>query len=136
MMRVPASARFPGFQCAFLVTQLILCVPHPIDLFKAREHCKLQTLAILSVLGILITISTVADPLSMAPFLPGDFITFAGVRRGNEIICFSIVAQNVQITTLANLVYVRMELGLLGIDNFNGNVEIAESRVSTNFPAF
>ncbi|KAI1841539.1 hypothetical protein JX265_013504 [Neoarthrinium moseri] len=71
---------------------------------------------------------TVADPLRMAPFLAGDFVTFSGIRRGNEMICFSIVAQNVQITTLQDLVYVRMELGLLGIDNFNLNTELAESR--------
>ncbi|KAK8091560.1 hypothetical protein PG997_001921 [Apiospora hydei] len=68
------------------------------------------------------------DPLSMAPFLPGDFITFMGVRRGGEMIVFSIVAQNVQITTLNDLVYVRVELGLLGIDNFNPNTELKESR--------
>ncbi|KAK8015952.1 hypothetical protein PG991_008840 [Apiospora marii] len=68
------------------------------------------------------------DPLSMAPFLPGDFITFMGVKRGAEMIVFSIVAQNVQITTLNDLVYVRVELGLLGIDNFNPNTEVQESR--------
>ncbi|KAK7960437.1 hypothetical protein PG988_011651 [Apiospora saccharicola] len=68
------------------------------------------------------------DPLSMAPFLPGDFITFMGVKRGAEMIVFSIVAQNVQITTLSDLVYVRVELGLLGIDNFNPNTELKESR--------
>lgn len=67
----------------------------------------------------------------MAPFLAGDFVTFAGIRRGNEVIAFSIVAQNVMITTLGDLVYVRMELGLLGIDNASPNTEIAESRVST-----
>lgn len=66
----------------------------------------------------------------MAPFLAGDFITFSGIRRNNEVIAFSIIAQNVQITTLGELVYVRMELGLLGIDNFNPNSELAESRVS------
>ncbi|KAF2019905.1 hypothetical protein BU24DRAFT_387059 [Aaosphaeria arxii CBS 175.79] len=68
------------------------------------------------------------DPLSMAPFLPGDFVTFSGIRRGNEVIAYSIVAQNVMITTLGDLVYLRMELGLLGIDNNNPNTEIAESR--------
>lgn len=46
------------------------------------------------------------------------------------MIVFSIVAQNVQITTLSDLVYVRVELGLLGIDNFNPNTELKESRVS------
>jgi hypothetical protein len=75
--------------------------------------------------------SSAPDPLSMVPFLAGDFITFAGVRRGGEFIAFSIVAQNVMITTLGDLVYVRMELGLLGIDNPNPNTELAESRVPT-----
>lgn len=65
----------------------------------------------------------------MAPFLPGDFITFAGFRKGSEVVAFSIVAQNVQILTLGDIVYVRMELGLLGIDNPNPNAEISESRV-------
>jgi hypothetical protein len=65
----------------------------------------------------------------MAPFLPGDFVTFAGFRRGSEVIAFSIVAENVMITTLGDLIYVRMELGLLGIDNLSPNAEIAESRV-------
>lgn len=68
----------------------------------------------------------------MAPFLPGDFVTFMGVKRGNEMIVFSIIAQNVQITTLGDMVYVRVELGLLGIDNFNPNTELKESRVSSN----
>lgn len=66
----------------------------------------------------------------MAPFLPGDFITFTGFRQGNEVVATSIVAQNVEILTLGDLVYVRMELGLLGIDNPNPNAEFAESRVS------
>ncbi|PVI06719.1 hypothetical protein DM02DRAFT_513957 [Periconia macrospinosa] len=71
---------------------------------------------------------SVPDPLVMAPFLVGDFVTFAGIRRNNEVIAYSVVAQNVQITTLGELIYVRMELGLLGIDNFNPNSELAESR--------
>jgi hypothetical protein len=75
--------------------------------------------------------SSVPDPLVMSPFLVGDFVTFSGIRRGNEVIAFSIVAQNVMITTFGDLVYLRMELGLLGIDNVSPNTEIAESRVST-----
>ncbi|KAK1673330.1 hypothetical protein BDP55DRAFT_614551 [Colletotrichum godetiae] len=71
---------------------------------------------------------TAPDPVVMAPFQAGDFITFSGFRRGAEVIAFSIVAQNVQINTLGDVVYVRMELGLLGIDNPNPNAEIAESR--------
>lgn len=64
----------------------------------------------------------------MAPFLVGDFVTFSGFRQGTEVIAFSIVADNVMINTIGNIAYVRMELGLLGIDNFNPNSELAESR--------
>ncbi|KAM6511243.1 Hypothetical protein NCS54_01388500 [Fusarium falciforme] len=71
---------------------------------------------------------TAPDPIVMAPFQAGDFITFTGFRKGNEVIAFSIVAQNVQIQTLGDIVYVRMELGLLGIDNPNPNAEFADSR--------
>ncbi|KAH6693874.1 hypothetical protein F5X68DRAFT_248364 [Plectosphaerella plurivora] len=71
---------------------------------------------------------TAPDPLVMAPFQEGDFVTFSGFRRGDEMIVFSIVAQNVQIQTLGDIVYVRVELGLLGIDNPNPNGEFAESR--------
>lgn len=70
----------------------------------------------------------------MAPFLPGDFITFSGFRKGSEVVAFSIVAQNVQILTLGDIVYVRMELGLLGIDNPNPNAEISDSRVRIIIP--
>lgn len=69
----------------------------------------------------------------MAPFQVGDFVTFSGFRRGTEVIAFSIVAQNTQINTLGDIVYIRMELGLLGIDNPSANAEIAESRVSEDF---
>lgn len=66
----------------------------------------------------------------MAPFLPGDLITFSGFRRGDEVIAFSIVAQNVQITTGDDIVYIRMELALLGIFSPSPAAEIADSRVS------
>ncbi|KAI3343207.1 hypothetical protein F4824DRAFT_485881 [Ustulina deusta] len=72
---------------------------------------------------------TAPDPLSMVPFLPGDFITWSGIRRGDEVIAFNIVAQNVQITTLQDLVFLRTELALIGVSNFNGNTELRESRI-------
>lgn len=65
----------------------------------------------------------------MVPFLAGDFVTFSGIRRSDEVICYSIVANNVQVLTLGTLVYIRMELGFLGIDNLvSTNTELAESR--------
>lgn len=49
----------------------------------------------------------------MAPFIPGDFVTFAGIKNGaTEILCYSIVAENVQIATSAaagDPVYLRVE---------------------------
>ncbi|KAK3340007.1 hypothetical protein B0T25DRAFT_586527 [Lasiosphaeria hispida] len=69
------------------------------------------------------------DPLTMAPFLPGDFITFGGFRKGNEVIAFSLVAQNVQITTSDDIIYVCMELGLLGIYSNNPSAEVTDSRL-------
>lgn len=72
-----------------------------------------------------------------APFLPGDFIIFSGFRRRgalpvpDEIIAYSIVAQNVQITTplSSGIIYVRMALALLGIWNPSTVTELAESRL-------
>ncbi|KAM7210458.1 hypothetical protein V8F06_014160 [Rhypophila decipiens] len=96
------------------------------------------------------------DPYVAAPFLPGDFIVFSGFRRRasnpplpqpsaiqpirpvptklavpDEIIAYSIVAQNVQINTplSSGVVYVRMALALLGIWNPNPITELADSRL-------
>lgn len=52
-----------------------------------------------------------------------------GYRLGSEVIAFNIIANNVQINTLGQVAYLRMELALLGISNPNTNVELAESRV-------
>lgn len=64
-----------------------------------------------------------------APFQAGDFIEFAGFRQDDEVIAFSIVAQNVQINTLGDLVYFRMDLARMGISNPSTAVELGESRV-------
>jgi hypothetical protein len=66
----------------------------------------------------------------MAPFLPGDFVSFSGIRKNNEVICYSIVAMNIHIVTLNNLVYIRMEEALIGVANTaSNNAELAESRI-------
>ncbi|KAK6070992.1 hypothetical protein SCUP234_09902 [Seiridium cupressi] len=59
---------------------------------------------------------------SSDPLCPSTNRPFQGVCN------ISIIAPNVQITTLQDLVYIRTELGLLGIDSFNTNTELAESR--------
>lgn len=64
----------------------------------------------------------------MAPFLPGDFIVYRGFRQGNQLICFEIVAWNVQITTQGAPTYVRVEETLVGIYTPNTLGEVAETR--------
>ena len=64
----------------------------------------------------------------MAPFLPGDFIVYRGFRQGNQLVCFEIVAWNVQITTQGAPTYVRVEETLVGIYTPNTLGEVAETR--------
>jgi hypothetical protein len=64
----------------------------------------------------------------MAPFLVGDFIMYRGFRLGNELICFEIVAWNVQITTTGVPAYIRVEAALVGIYSADTNGEVAETR--------
>jgi len=49
----------------------------------------------------------------MAPFQPGDFVTYAGIQNGGaEFLCYSITAENVQILTSGDSgepVYLRVE---------------------------
>lgn len=48
----------------------------------------------------------------MAPFIPGDYVTWAGITNGAEILVYSLVAENVQQQTSADNgdpVYVRVE---------------------------
>lgn len=43
---------------------------------------------------------TAPDPLVMAPFVVGDYIEYSGFKNGaGEIICYAIVATNIQIVT-------------------------------------
>lgn len=74
--------------------------------------------------------STVPDPLVMAPFQPGDFITFKGFRKGDEVIATRIVAENVQVLTDGDLVYVRMDPGTVGVYSPNIAREVEETHVS------
>lgn len=79
--------------------------------------------------------STAPDPLVMAPFMPGDFIEYSGFRSGAEIICFEIVASNIQIITGATAAngrpsYVRVEDANIGVFSADANAEAGQSRVS------
>jgi hypothetical protein len=55
------------------------------------------------------------DNLVMAPFIPGDYIEYNGIKVGGEIIVYAIVATSVMITTTGNPSYVRMEDALIGV---------------------
>ena len=71
----------------------------------------------------------------MAPFMPGDFITYSGYQAANgDIICFSIIATNVQLKTTGSLTYIRMEDALIGVFSSNPNIEQAQSRVRADHP--
>jgi hypothetical protein len=71
------------------------------------------------------------DPLTMAPLLPGDYIEFEGIKVGNEIIAYGMVAPSVQILTPNGPTYVRVEEAIIGVFDTqnNGVVEFADSRV-------
>ncbi|KAM0718208.1 hypothetical protein Q7P37_006540 [Cladosporium fusiforme] len=73
-----------------------------------------------------------ADPLSMVPFAPGDYLTFSGIKVGGEIIAYEIVAENVQVSTetAGAPTYIRVEDAIIGtIDTQDpANVAPADTR--------
>jgi hypothetical protein len=72
---------------------------------------------------------TAPDPTIMAPFQQGDYITYSGVLIDGEFICYSIVAQNVQILTTGVAPYIRVEEAIIGlVSPQNAGVEFADSR--------
>ena len=71
------------------------------------------------------TIFEAPDPLIMAPFLPGDYITFSGISDGGEIIAYSIVADSVQITTTGVPTYIRVEDAIIGTFDTQSPAEVA-----------
>lgn len=73
------------------------------------------------------------DPLAMVPFAVGDFVSYSGVKNAaGELVCYEIVAMNVEVTTTGKPSYVRVEEALVGVFSDNGNAEIQETRVSPN----
>lgn len=65
----------------------------------------------------------------MAPFMVGDFIVYRGFRNAqNELICFEIVAWNVQVTTSGAPTYIRVEEVLIGVYTSDTSGEVAETR--------
>lgn len=71
------------------------------------------------------TIFQAPDPLIMAPFKVGDYITFSGISDGGEIIAYSVVADSVQITTTGVPTYIRVEDAIIGTFDTQDPAEVA-----------
>jgi hypothetical protein len=69
----------------------------------------------------------------MAPFIAGDYIEYSGIKVGGEVICYTIVATSVMITTApgSTPAYLRIEDALIGVfDNTQAaTAEFADTRV-------
>jgi hypothetical protein len=105
-----ASRPSQGFPCVSHATRPTLLALPPIDLldnglsrFSPGPWPVLQAYCC----------SRAPKPFDMAPFIPGDWVTYSGIKNGpNEILCYEIIAENVQILTSADAgepVYVRVE---------------------------
>ncbi|KAK3642306.1 hypothetical protein LTR56_010883 [Elasticomyces elasticus] len=70
------------------------------------------------------------DPLVMAPFVAGDYISYSGIDVSGETVVYSIVAESVIITTSGMPPYIRVEDAIIGVvDGQSTNVvEFADSR--------
>ncbi len=76
------------------------------------------------------------NPLVMAPFVVGDFIQYSGFRNGaGEIVCYSIVATNIQITTKGTPAYIRVEEAQIGISGNTAVSAVGDTRVRHRDPA-
>ncbi|KAK1761334.1 hypothetical protein QBC47DRAFT_428722 [Echria macrotheca] len=112
----PSITSFSGFP---------MCIPRN----ASDPLCPMSNRPVLGATGSRQGTFVAPDQLVMAPFVPGDFITFTGYRSGpDEVVAQSIVAQNVQIMTTGDVVYLRVELALLGIYNPHPAAEVADSR--------
>ncbi|KAK7985223.1 hypothetical protein PG988_002845, partial [Apiospora saccharicola] len=69
------------------------------------------------------------DPLVMAPFVVGDWVEYSGYRNSaGHIVCYSIVASNIQITTGGSPTYIRMEDALIGVFTTDPNAETGQTK--------
>ncbi|THW72408.1 hypothetical protein D6D19_06535 [Aureobasidium pullulans] len=68
------------------------------------------------------------DPLKMAPFQVGDYLEYSGINDGGTIVCYAIVAPNVQITTSGAPTYIRIEDAIIGIYDGGATSEFGDSR--------
>ncbi|KAI4747628.1 hypothetical protein E4T50_02024 [Aureobasidium sp. EXF-12298] len=68
------------------------------------------------------------DALKMAPFQVGDYLEYSGVNIGGTIVCYTIVAPNVQITTSGAPTFIRVEDAIVGIYDGGATSEFGDSR--------
>lgn len=72
---------------------------------------------------------TAPDPMVMAPLVPGDFVEYAGVWAGGEMLVYELVAANAQILTPSTFPpFIRMEDVLIGVFSADPNAEVAQTR--------
>ncbi|KAK3953814.1 hypothetical protein QBC32DRAFT_312601 [Pseudoneurospora amorphoporcata] len=72
---------------------------------------------------------TAPDPMVMAPLVPGDFVEYAGVFVGGEMLVYELVVTNAQILTPAGFPpFIRMEDVLIGVYSADPNAEVAQTR--------
>lgn len=71
-----------------------------------------------------------ANPMAMAPLVPGDFLEYSGFKNdAGEIVCYSIVATNIQITAgSGNPAFIRVEDVNIGVYTADPNAENGETR--------
>lgn len=67
------------------------------------------------------------NSLVMAPFAVGDFLDYSGIVVNNEVICYSIVANLLVVSSDPG--YIRMEDALIGVIDNDLNVEFSQSKV-------
>ncbi|KAF9871191.1 hypothetical protein CkaCkLH20_11360 [Colletotrichum karsti] len=71
----------------------------------------------------------VPDWRFMAPFVPGDFITFSGYESGAIIMVYNLVAFNIQLTTAGTPNFIRMEDANIGVWTADTvNQEVAQTK--------
>ncbi|KAJ4991922.1 hypothetical protein SVAN01_02517 [Stagonosporopsis vannaccii] len=67
----------------------------------------------------------------MAPFIPGDYVTWAGIANGGEVLVYSLIAENVQQQTSADNgdpLYVRVEDVVIAINDGTANTEVGTTK--------
>ncbi|KAF2999038.1 hypothetical protein E8E13_008468 [Curvularia kusanoi] len=68
---------------------------------------------------------------AMAPFIPGDYVTWSGITNGGEILVYTLTAENVQQKTSADNgdpLYLRVEDVIIAINDGTPNIEVGTTK--------